>query len=55
MLRAPAESLSNDFGTPGVAEHAITLDTLDQAAMNWTASVSLNEVRIPRRGLAADR
>src|ERR1700734_860429 len=25
-------SLSNDFGTPGVAEHAITLDTLDQAA-----------------------
>jgi NADH dehydrogenase len=24
-------SLSNDFGTPGVAEHAITLDTLDQA------------------------
>jgi NADH dehydrogenase len=25
-------SLSNDFGTPGVAEHAITLDTLDQAS-----------------------
>jgi len=25
-------SLSNDFGTPGVAAHAITLDTLDQAA-----------------------
>jgi NADH:ubiquinone reductase (H+-translocating) len=25
-------SLSNDFGTPGVNEHAITLDTLDQAA-----------------------
>ncbi len=25
-------SLSNDFGTPGVAEHAIALDTLDQAA-----------------------
>ncbi len=25
-------SLSNDFGTPGVAEHAITLDTVDQAA-----------------------
>jgi NADH:ubiquinone reductase (H+-translocating) len=24
-------SLSNDFGTPGVMEHAITLDTLDQA------------------------
>src|SRR5271155_5408886 len=24
-------SLSNDFGTPGVHEHAITLDTLDQA------------------------
>ncbi len=24
-------SLSNDFDTPGVAEHAITLDTLDQA------------------------
>ena len=24
-------SLSNDFGTPGVSEHAITLDTLDQA------------------------
>jgi NADH dehydrogenase len=24
-------SLANDFGTPGVAEHAITLDTLDQA------------------------
>jgi NADH:ubiquinone reductase (H+-translocating) len=24
-------SLSNDFGTPGVAEHAIALDTLDQA------------------------
>jgi NADH:ubiquinone reductase (H+-translocating) len=24
-------SLSNDFGTPGVADHAITLDTLDQA------------------------
>lgn len=24
-------SLSNDFGTPGVVEHAITLDTLDQA------------------------
>ncbi len=24
-------SLSNDFGTPGVTEHAITLDTLDQA------------------------
>jgi NADH:ubiquinone reductase (H+-translocating) len=25
-------SMSNDFGTPGVWEHAITLDTLDQAA-----------------------
>jgi NADH dehydrogenase len=25
-------SLSNDFGTPGVAEHAIALDTLDQAS-----------------------
>jgi NADH:ubiquinone reductase (H+-translocating) len=25
-------SMSNDFGTPGVAEHAITLDMLDQAA-----------------------
>jgi NADH dehydrogenase len=25
-------SMSNDFGTPGVSEHAITLDTLDQAA-----------------------
>jgi len=25
-------SLSNDFGTPGVAENAIALDTLDQAA-----------------------
>src|SRR5271169_4958799 len=25
-------SLANDFGTPGVNEHAITLDTLDQAA-----------------------
>jgi NADH dehydrogenase len=25
-------SMSNDFGTPGVAEHAIALDTLDQAA-----------------------
>src|SRR3984893_556058 len=25
-------SLSNDFGTPGVAEHAITLDTVDQAS-----------------------
>ena len=25
-------SLSNDFGTPGVAEHAITLEMLDQAA-----------------------
>src|SRR5271169_2080616 len=25
-------SLSNDFGTPGVTEHAITLDTLDQAS-----------------------
>src|ERR1700730_6605406 len=25
-------SLSNDFGTPGVNEHAITLDTLDQAS-----------------------
>ena len=25
-------SMSNDFGTPGVGEHAITLDTLDQAA-----------------------
>jgi NADH dehydrogenase len=25
-------SMSNDFGTPGVAEYAITLDTLDQAA-----------------------
>jgi len=24
-------SVSNDFGTPGVAEHAITLDTADQA------------------------
>ena len=24
-------SMSNDFGTPGVNEHAITLDTLDQA------------------------
>ncbi|MDB5503384.1 MAG: NAD(P)/FAD-dependent oxidoreductase [Tardiphaga sp.] len=24
-------SLSNDFGTPGVMQHAITLDTLDQA------------------------
>jgi len=24
-------SLANDFGTPGVMEHAITLDTLDQA------------------------
>ncbi len=26
-----AGSLSNDFGTPGVNEHAITLDTLEQA------------------------
>ena len=25
-------SMSNDFGTPGVRENAITLDTLDQAA-----------------------
>ncbi|MGA9948856.1 MAG: NAD(P)/FAD-dependent oxidoreductase [Xanthobacteraceae bacterium] len=25
-------SMSNDFGTPGVGAHAITLDTLDQAA-----------------------
>jgi NADH dehydrogenase len=25
-------SMANDFGTPGVSEHAITLDTLDQAA-----------------------
>jgi len=25
-------SMSNDFGTPGVGEYAITLDTLDQAA-----------------------
>jgi NADH dehydrogenase len=25
-------SMSNDFGTPGVSTHAITLDTLDQAA-----------------------
>ncbi|MGB7890265.1 MAG: hypothetical protein WBL55_28650, partial [Xanthobacteraceae bacterium] len=25
-------SMSNDFGTPGVWEHAIALDTLDQAA-----------------------
>ncbi|HUD87849.1 MAG TPA: NAD(P)/FAD-dependent oxidoreductase [Xanthobacteraceae bacterium] len=25
-------SLSNDFGTPGVAEHAIALDTVEQAA-----------------------
>jgi NADH dehydrogenase len=25
-------SMSNDFGTPGVREHAITLDTLDQAS-----------------------
>jgi NADH dehydrogenase len=25
-------SMSNDFGTPGVSEHAITLDTLDQAS-----------------------
>src|SRR5580692_9425574 len=25
-------SMSNDFGTPGVAEHAIALDTVEQAA-----------------------
>ena len=25
-------SMSNDFGTPGVKDYAITLDTLDQAA-----------------------
>src|SRR5205823_189045 len=25
-------SVSNDFGTPGVAEHAIKLDTVDEAA-----------------------
>ena len=31
MLIIAVGSVSNDFGTPGVAEHAITLDTAEQA------------------------
>lgn len=31
ILVVAVGSVSNDFGTPGVAEHAITLDTADQA------------------------
>ncbi len=31
-------SASNDFGTPGVAEHAIALDTPDQASASTAGS-----------------